>query len=117
MGVHHQPLTMSTTMQDPSSVVPQQLLPHVHLKSAVSYPYAPNVLPFEQILDQLLKAPQTVRDAPVAWTYITPPADGTLMLLWRPASTMGRSFGTDGIIWAGAENTVLQDVRGYVRYS
>lgn len=104
-------------MQDPTSGVQQQLLPHVHLRSSISYPYAPNILPFEQILDQLLRAPQTVRELPVAWTYLTPPADGTLMLIWRPANTMGRPFGTDGIVWTGAENTVLQDVRGYVRFN
>jgi hypothetical protein len=99
-------------MQDPSAGVPHQLLNHVHLRSASQYPYTPQPIPFEYVLDLLLKAPQIMRDAPVAWTYIQPPSEGTLILVWRPPN--GRPFATDGIMWAGAETTVKQTIVDYV---
>ena len=102
-------------MADPSAGVPHQLLSHVHLRSAFQFPYSPTPLLLENVLDQLLKAPQIMRDAPVAWTYIQPPSDGTLLLEWRPPN--GRPYATDGIMWAGAESTFSENVQGYVSIS
>jgi len=99
-------------MQDPSAGLPSQLLNHVHLRSAFQYPYTPQPIPFDHVLDLLLKAPQIMRDTPVAWTYIQPPSDGTLILVWRPPN--GRALASDGIMWAGAESTFKHDLIDYV---
>lgn len=101
-------------MEDPSRGISQQLLPHLHLKSSWTYPFAQQPLPLEHILDQLLKASQIVQTQPFAWTYLSPPNDGTLILTWRPPSATGRPFASDGIVWAGAETVARNEVQGYV---
>jgi hypothetical protein len=103
-----------TTMQSPADGVPTQLLNHVHLRSTIQFPYAPQPLPLENVLDQLLKAPQIVRDGTVAWTYLQAPGDGTLMLTWRPSIPVARPFGSDGIVWVGSEAGFKQTIGDYV---
>jgi hypothetical protein len=69
----------------------------------------------EQVLQNLLQAPQIVREVkPMAWTYLTPPQDGTTFLTWQ-APRMGNNFASDGYIWIDHEMTFRQSIRGYVR--
>ena len=69
----------------------------------------------EQALQNLLQAGQIVREVkPMAWTYLTPPTDGTMFLTWQ-APRMQNHFASDGYIWIDQEMTFRQNVRGYVR--
>ncbi|KAF2495652.1 DUF1750-domain-containing protein [Lophium mytilinum] len=99
--------------QDPSSNVPQFVLPHVHLVSSYRFPHQAQLQP-NIALDYLLNAPKIVNDAqPVAWTYFqAPPPDGTVILTWQPPH-MGNSFASDGYTWADEETSYKIDIRGY----
>ena len=90
-----------------------QKLPHVHLLSSYPYPVLAS-LSVEHALDYLLQAPRVVRDlAPVSWTYLHPPGDGTILLAWQPPTHQSR-FSSDGYVWLDPESTFTHDVRGYV---
>ncbi|KAF2195259.1 DUF1750-domain-containing protein [Zopfia rhizophila CBS 207.26] len=99
--------------QDPSALVPTQILPHVHLVSSYRFPTLPNLQP-AQALEYLIKGPQIVNDtSPVAWTYFAaPPADGSVLMTWQPPLLQTR-FASDGMVWADPEVGYTLDIRGY----
>ena len=71
----------------------------------------------DQALQHLLQASHIVREVkPMAWTYLTPPQDGTMFLTWQ-APRMQNHFASDGYIWTDQEMTFRQHLRGYVRTS
>ncbi|KAF2272134.1 DUF1750-domain-containing protein [Westerdykella ornata] len=98
---------------DPSALVPDQILRHVHLISSFQFPKVAALLP-AQALEHLLRAPTIVKSAqPVAWTYLsTPPPDGSMFLAWQ-SPRMGTNFASDGLVWADAEMSFEVSVRGY----
>lgn len=88
-------------------------LPHLHLTSTYQFPLVQRITT-DQVLQNLLQAPQVVREMkPMAWTYLTPPQDGTMFLTWQ-APRLGNNFASDGYIWIDAESTFRQNIRGYV---
>ncbi|KZF24401.1 DUF1750-domain-containing protein [Xylona heveae TC161] len=99
-------------MNDPSDGVPQHLLPHVHLVSSYRYPILAS-LSVETVVDYLLQAPKVVKDvAPMNWTFLDGPSDGSVLLVWQPFK-LGTHFASDGYVWADAEQAFTSDVRGY----
>ena len=78
----------------------------------------------EQAFEFLIQAPRIVKEvAPMTWTYLQGPADGTVFMEWQPtggglggASGGQRPsrFASDGFVWADAENTFTLDFKGYV---
>jgi hypothetical protein len=77
-------------------------LPHVHLVSTYRFPHLPH-LPIETAVEYLLHAPGVVKGhAPMTWTFLDAPQDGTIMLVWQP-SKLGNQFASDGYIWADPE--------------
>ena len=90
-------------------------------------------MPVEQAFEFLIQAPRIVKEvAPMTWTYLQGPADGTVFMEWQPASGGGgmgggvggpsggqrpSRFASDGFVWADAENTFTMDVKGYVSAS
>ncbi|KAF2877845.1 hypothetical protein BDV95DRAFT_4208 [Massariosphaeria phaeospora] len=99
--------------QDPSSQVPDHLLPHVHLISSYRFPTLPSLQP-AHALDYLTKSPQIVKNtAAVAWTYFpSPPPDGTVILTWQPPR-LQTSFASDGLVWADPEVMYEMQIRGF----
>ncbi|QUC18287.1 uncharacterized protein UV8b_02528 [Ustilaginoidea virens] len=95
---------------DPSSSVPQDLMPHVHLVSSYRYPTMPR-LDLSEVAKWLMTAPQIARDrAPFFWTYLDKPADGTILLTWQPLQRLGTNFATDGFVWAPPEQVYKHDL-------
>lgn len=89
-------------------------LPHLHLMSTYQFPLTQRI-GLEQVLNHLLQAPQIVREMkPMAWSYLSPPQDGTMFITWQ-APRMGQALASDGYIWTDMEGTFRQQVRGYVR--
>ncbi len=73
-------------------------------------------LPVEQSLEHLLQAPKIVKAvAPMSWTYLQAPPDGTMFLAWQPVAQRGASFSSDGYVWADPEAAFTFEVQGYVR--
>ena len=67
------------------------------------------------ITDFLSKAPTVTKEvAPMFWTYLNAPPDGTIILTWQPPNR-GDMFGTDGYIWADSEHAFQAECRGFVR--
>lgn len=100
-------------MADPSQSVPPALLEHVHLISSYKYQPHPQSLPSETIVDNLVKAPQIIRNAAaVSWQYIRPPPNGYIFLAWQPPGQ--QQFATDGYFWSGPESTLHLEAKGYV---
>ncbi|KAH7118958.1 hypothetical protein B0J11DRAFT_560654 [Dendryphion nanum] len=99
---------------DPSALVPNQIVPHVHLVSIYRFAQSPSLQP-QQALDYLLKGPAIVKDtAPVAWTYFqSPPPDGTILLTWQPPRMPQEFFASDGLVWADNEVRYEMSIRGY----
>ncbi|KAF2115501.1 hypothetical protein BDV96DRAFT_493350 [Lophiotrema nucula] len=99
--------------QDPSGLVPDAFLPHVHLVSSYRFATLPNIQP-AYALEHLIKGPQIVKDtSPVAWTYFaTPPPDGTLLMTWQPPR-LQTQFASDGLVWADPEMEYHMEIRGY----
>ncbi|KAF2478092.1 DUF1750-domain-containing protein [Lindgomyces ingoldianus] len=99
--------------QDPSALVPNNLLPHVHLVSSYKFPNFPQ-LHHAQALEYLIRGPQIVNDtSPVAWTYFqVPPPRGTVLLTWQPPR-MQTQYASDGIVWADPEMSYNTELRGY----
>lgn len=61
----------------------------------------------------LLDAPQIVKTlAPMSWTYVNGPNDGTIWLEWLPQYRHGR-LPSDGYVWGDAESVFRQDYGGY----
>lgn len=103
------------TMADPAAKVPPGLLSHVHLVSQYQFPFHGSPLALDTALEHLLQAPRIVRElSPVAWQFLTPLKDGTLLLMWQPSSHLQNTYATDGYIWADPERQFLQDCKGYV---
>jgi hypothetical protein len=75
----------------------------------------------DTIADFLSKAPTIVKSvAPVYWTYLTAPSDGSIILTWEPPRNRAQSpmqlFATDGYIWADNENMFTVETRDYVSH-
>ena len=81
----------------------------------------------EHAFEFLIQAPRIVKEvAPMTWTYLQGPADGSVFMEWQPASGgMGGGsggqrpsrFASDGFVWADAESAFTLDVKGYVSAS
>ncbi|KAF2711455.1 DUF1750-domain-containing protein [Pleomassaria siparia CBS 279.74] len=107
------PASQAYNVPEPSALVPNNLLPHVHLVSSYRFPILPTVQP-AQALEYLIKGPQIVKDtSPVAWTYFaSPPPDGTVIMTWQ-APRMQTQFASDGLVWADPEVSYDTQIRGY----
>ncbi|KAF2259453.1 DUF1750-domain-containing protein [Lojkania enalia] len=106
-------MNRSFNVQDPSGLVPDSVLPHVHLVSTYRFPTLPSLQP-AHALEHLIKGPTIVKDtSSVAWTYFAiPPPDGTVLLTWQPPR-LGNQFASDGLVWADAEMDYHMEIRGY----
>jgi hypothetical protein len=61
----------------------------------------------------LLDAPQIVKTlAPMSWTYVNGPNDGTIWLEWLPQYKQSR-LASDGFVWGDAESVFRQEYGGY----
>ena len=86
---------------------------HVHLISGHRFPMVPS-LNLEEAFRYLIDTPQIVKAlAPMAWTYVQAPQDGTLWLEWLPPNRNDNRFPSDGYVWADAEQTYRQEYGGY----
>lgn len=101
--------------RDPADKIPAGLLAHVHLLSAHAYPHHPQGLSLENVLNELLAAPRIVGSLKaVAWQYLPPPRDGTVLLAWQPTLQMDTTYATDGFVFAEPEQVFHQACRSYV---
>ncbi|KAI9645484.1 hypothetical protein NHQ30_006223 [Ciborinia camelliae] len=99
-------------MQDPSQGIHRDLLHHVHLLSTYRFPITPSQLHPERVTEYLINAPKITRDqAPVYWTYLDRPVDGTVLLSWQSPS-LGQEYPSDGYIWGPGEAAYSMDVMG-----
>lgn len=99
----------------PGDKVPAGLLAHVHLLSAHSYPLHQQPLSLDSVLTELLNAPRIVgSQKSVAWQYLAPPRDGSILLAWQPTAQMGNTYASDGFIFAEPEQMFRQTCRDYV---
>lgn len=102
-------------MQDPSYGVATPLLQHVHLLSTTRYPFSPQPMMPEHALEYLLQCSKIVRErAAMAWQYLTPPTDGTILLAWQPLNQLGTQYASDGYVWAEPEKQFTNEIRGHV---
>lgn len=86
---------------------------HIHLISSHRFPLIAS-LNIEQALSYLVDAPQIVKQvAPMAWTYVQAPQDGTVWLEWLSPSRIDNRFPSDGYVWADPEQTYRQEFGGY----
>ncbi|KAK5674374.1 hypothetical protein LTS10_012958 [Elasticomyces elasticus] len=101
-------------MNNPSQGLQAPLQNHVHLISGHRFPIIAS-LDLAQALIYLLDAPTIVKTiAPMSWTYVQAPPDGTLWLEWLPPTRMEtQTFSSDGYIWADTESTFRHDYKGY----
>jgi len=63
-----------------------------------------------------MDAPTIVKAiAPMSWTYVQAPPDGTIWLEWLPQEKMGVDgrYPSDGYVWADQESTYRQEYLGY----
>ena len=108
---------MNTTMQDPSSGVHQQLLPHLHLLLNVALPRPESTLrglTVNKVIEYLLHSAQWAKsEKTVSWTMFDGPPAGSLFITWQPSS-FGKRFASDGYIYADPEQGLTSQVRGYV---
>ncbi|KAK5137958.1 hypothetical protein LTR08_005754 [Meristemomyces frigidus] len=99
-------------MQNPSHGVAQPLQNHVHLISGHRFPLVAS-LDLGQAVRYLLDGPQIVKQiAPMSWTYVQAPQDGTIWLEWLPPDKNER-FPSDGYVWGDPEATYRQEFGGY----
>ncbi|MCJ1313963.1 hypothetical protein MMC25_007643 [Agyrium rufum] len=102
-------------MTEPSSGVPNVLLPHVHLVSTYTYPNLSNAN-IDTIVEYLLSAPKIAREvAAMNWRFLDAPQDGTVMLVWQPLNQLGIRSASDGYVWLDPEQAYNQEHKGYVR--
>ncbi|TKA51952.1 hypothetical protein B0A55_12788 [Friedmanniomyces simplex] len=100
-------------MQNPSQGLQAPLPNHVHLVSGHRFPVIAS-LDLNQALTYLLDAPTIVKTvAPMSWTYVQAPSDGTIWLEWLPPDKADGRFPSDGYVWADSESTYRHDFRGY----
>lgn len=87
---------------------------HVHLISAHQFPLTPR-MNYEDAFRLLINAPTIVKQtAPMAWTYVQGPRDGTVWLEWlSPRQSNERRFSSDGYIWGDSETTARAECGGY----
>ncbi|KAM0717778.1 hypothetical protein Q7P37_006110 [Cladosporium fusiforme] len=106
------PTRLQHTMQDPSQGVAAPLQNHLHLISAHQFPLVGN-LALNVAFKYLLDAPMIVKThAPMSWTYVNAPNDGTIWLEWLPQYRHGR-LPSDGYVWGDAESVFRQEYGGY----
>jgi hypothetical protein len=68
----------------------------------------------EQAYRYLLDAPTIVKQtAPMAWTYLNGPQDGTVFLGWISRGQGEQRFPSDGYVWCDPEQTYRQEFNGY----
>ncbi|QIW96024.1 hypothetical protein AMS68_001542 [Peltaster fructicola] len=100
-------------MQDPSAGVQPPLDKHVHLISSHSYPIIAQIN-IEQAFGFLLQAPPVVKQiAPMSWTYVNAPQEGTVWLEWLSPAQNGGRFPSDGYVWSDPEQSYRHNVNGY----
>ncbi|KAK4548858.1 hypothetical protein LTR36_008631 [Oleoguttula mirabilis] len=100
-------------MQNPSHGVAQLLQNHVHLISGHRFPLIAS-LSLDQAFRYLIDAPQIVKAlAPMSWTYVQAPQDGTLWLEWLTSEKNEGRFPSDGYVWGDTEQTYRQEFGGY----
>lgn len=89
-------------------------MPHVHLKSHQQYPITRD-LNIPMIVSYLRDAPRVVNDLqPVEWTYLNPPRDGTVMLVWQAPGQI--NYASDGYWWCDVETQARRRHGNYVRF-
>ncbi|TKX21598.1 hypothetical protein C1H76_6094 [Elsinoe australis] len=99
-------------MQDPSYGVPNHLAQHVHLVSNQQFPFVGR-MHIQQAFKYLFDAPQVVKQhATMSWRYLTAPRDGTVFLTWI-SPRYNEQFPSDGFLWAGPEERMVQEISGY----
>lgn len=108
-----QPLVRAPTPFTTASIANTSQQNHVHLISGHRFPLIAS-LTLDQAFRYLVDAPQIVKAlAPMSWTYVQAPQDGTLWLEWlTPEKNEGR-FPSDGYVWGDAEQTYRQEFGGY----
>jgi hypothetical protein len=85
---------------------------HLHLISAHQFPLVGH-LAINVAFKYLLDAPQIVKTlAPMSWTYVNGPNDGTIWLEWLPQYRHSR-LPSDGFVWGDAEAVFRQEYGGY----
>jgi hypothetical protein len=85
----------------------------MHLMSLHRYPTLAS-LGVDQAYRYLLDAPSIVKQmAPMSWTYMTAPADGTMWLEWIPLEKNDQPFPSDGYAWIDPEQTYRHELNGY----
>ncbi|KAK5115730.1 hypothetical protein LTR62_000819 [Meristemomyces frigidus] len=100
-------------MQNPSQGVAPQLQNHVHLLSNHHFPTVAS-LKLDHALKYLLDAPVIVKSmAPMSWTYIQAPQDGSIWLEWLAADRGVDRFPSDGYVWGDNESSYRHDIHGY----
>lgn len=88
---------------------------HVHLVSNQQFPFVGR-MHIQQAFKYLFDAPQVVKQhATMSWRYLTAPRDGTVFLTWI-SPRYNEQFPSDGFLWAGPEERMVQEISGYVRY-
>ena len=111
-GVPKPLVSCATLISLPLADLPQ--LPHVHLVSTYKFPFLPQINN-DAMVDNLLRAPHITKEvAPMLWTFLDSPPDGTVMLVWQPLAQLGTKFASDGYIYADAEEVFTHQHRGYV---
>ncbi|KAI9835271.1 MAG: hypothetical protein M1819_002415 [Sarea resinae] len=102
-----------TAMNDPSDGVPQALIPHVHLISSFRYPILAQVN-IETVVEYLLQAPKITKEmAPMTWTYLDAPANGSMFLVWQPLTKLATHSASDGYVYADPESAFSSEMKGY----
>ena len=85
---------------------------HLHLISAHQFPLVGH-LALNVAFKYLLDAPQIVKTlAPMSWTYVNGPNDGTIWLEWLPQYKHSR-LPSDGYVWGDPESVFRQEYGGY----
>jgi hypothetical protein len=65
------------------------------------------------VFKYLIDAPQIVKTlAPMSWTYVNAPNDGTIWLEWLPSYKQNR-LPSDGYVWGDPESVFRQEYGGY----
>lgn len=85
---------------------------HIHLISGHQFPLVAH-LNLETAFKYLCDAPIIVKQtAPMSWTYVNAPSDGTIWLEWL-SPTKNNRLPSDGYIYGDPESTYRQDYGGY----
>ncbi len=72
-------------------------------------------LSLQQAYAYLLDAPTIVKQtAPMSWTYLSAPQDGTVFLEWMSRAKGEHAFPSDGYVWCDPEQSFRQEFNGYM---